>query len=339
MKNFLRCKSVGGGLMQLLDDYCNAEGVISPINRKYHIDERVSFETWLKCLQQIYLKNPIAGLGIQIGKYIQPSHVGVLAYIAQSCETLEQFFALSSRYVNIWYNFTPLKVDYIDEQIEISWEQPAYIQTGVYVHETALSQELMTSIIWHRLEQLIGINQVHFISVDLAMPKPADDALYKKFNCPIHFQAKETKVCLPKQLLEIPLQHPDPVLFRILHQQADQNLADMPEEDAFMSHVKMWTLESIKNQRAFIDYVADKMNISPRQLQKLLKDHGMSFQQCLNEVRLQLAQQYLQDSQLSIIDITLLLSYSEPASFNRAFKSWTGLNPSQWRQQYTATAA
>lgn len=339
MRNFLRCKSVGGGLMQLLDDYCKAEQIISPVTRHYEIDERVSFEQWLKCLQQIYLKQPISGLGIRIGQHIQASHVGVLAYIAHSSETLAQFFALSSKYVNIWYNFTPLHIQYQNNQIEISWEQPAYLQTGLYIHETAITQELMISICWHRLKQLIDPSQVRFTSIELPMPKPRDNSIYQHFECPVKFQASQPKIYIPTAILDIPLQKPDPVLFKILHQQADHALAQIPIEDEFMNHVKTMTLEAVKQQRAFIDYVADKMSMSARQLQKLLKDHGVNFQQCLNDVRFQLAKQYLLDPQLSILDVALLLSYAEPASFNRAFKAWAGVNPSQWRHQHMPTAA
>ena len=339
MKNFLRCKSVGGGMMQLLNDYCEAEKIASPVMREYSITERVSFEKWLKCLQKIYLKQPVSGLGILIGQHIQTSHVGVMAYISHSCDTLAQFFALSSKYVSIWYNFTPLHVQYTQDLVEISWEQPAYVQTGLYVHETAISQELMVSICWHRLVQLIGASQARFVSVELPMVKPNNPTVYQIFGCPVKFQAEQAKIYLPRALLDIPLKKPDAVLFQILHQQAEHAFAEIPSEDNFMYHVKAQTLEAVKQQHAFIDYVADKMSISVRQLQKLLKDHGMSFQQCLNEMRFQLAQQYLQDPQLSILDVALLLSYAEPASFNRAFKTWSGINPSQWRQQHASKAA
>ena len=51
----------------------------------------------------------------------------------------------------------------------------------------------------------------------------------------------------------------------------------------------------------------------------------------LNDTQQQLALQYICDSQRSIGEITYLLGYSEPASFTRAFRRWTGKSPLQFR--------
>ena len=336
MREFLRCKSVGGGMMQLLQDYCVAKNIVSPIHKSYGIDDRVSFEKWLKTLQAIYIRQPISGLGVEIGRFIQPSHVGVLAYLAHSCENLAQFFQLSSRYIQVWYNFTPIQIIKNDREIWIEWEQPPYLHTGLYVYETAIAQELLVSILWHRLEQLIGQEQVRFNSLELAVAKPADLTSYHRFKCPIKFETEKTRVALPLALLNIQLEKPDAVLFQILHRQADISLEALPEEDNFVSVVNRHILEAIPRQRAYIDYVAEQMHLTSRQLNAQLKNYHLSFQQCLNQIREQLAKHYLDDPEFSILDISLMLSYSEPASFNRAFKSWTGMNPSQWRCQHAS---
>lgn len=339
MKNFLRCKSVGGGLMELLNKYCQEEQLKSPIHKTYQIDERVSFGYWLKSISMIHEQRPLVGLGVEIGKYVQPAHVGVLAYLSQSCENLAQFFELSARYVSIWYNFTPLNIARVDDAMLISWEQPVYSQAGIYEVETAISQELMVSMLWHRLKQLIDPSQVRFNYVELTTAKPDHSKIYQLFECPVRFSSEKTCISLPIDLLYIPLSKPDPVLNQILQQQADISLENLPADNNFIERVNAVILESLKIQRAFADHVANELNMSARQLQKLLKDQDMSFQHCLNNMRLKLAQQYLKDPEISIIDVAVMLSYAEPASFNRAFKTWTGQSPSQWRAEHVQAEA
>ena len=41
---------------------------------------------------------------------------------------------------------------------------------------------------------------------------------------------------------------------------------------------------------------------------------------------------YLENGILSITEITFLLGYSEDSAFHRAFKSWTGMTPNEYRQ-------
>ena len=334
MKTFLRSKSVGGGIVQLLHEYCIAQQIHSPIKKHYEIDDRVSFDFWLKSLQHVYKQHSIVGLGIDIGRGIQPNHVGVTAYISQSCENLLQFFSMSKQYVNIWYNFTPLEIEWQNDALIIAWAQPAYVQTGIYALETAISQELMVSILWHRLNQLIGEDQAGFNWIELATEKPANTDPYRLFQCPVQFGAEKTRVSLPRSRLSIPLKHPDPVLLAILERQARQSLKEIPDHDDLIEQVNLLIIHGLKQQRANIEWVAEKLSMSVRQLQKTLKQKQRSFSDCLNSVRSRLAEEYLADFNLSITDVAFLLSYHEVASFNRAFKTWKGINPTQWRQQH-----
>jgi len=51
----------------------------------------------------------------------------------------------------------------------------------------------------------------------------------------------------------------------------------------------------------------------------------------LVKTRRNLAEQYILDNSLTLTEISLLLGFSEPSSFSRAFKSWTGKAPSEAR--------
>ena len=82
-----------------------------------------------------------------------------------------------------------------------------------------------------------------------------------------------------------------------------------------------------------IDSIAGDMNVSRRTLQRRLKDRDTNFQQLLQRVKSTLARKYLEDKSLSIIEIALLLGYSDPSSFSPAFKCWGGVTPTEFRGQ------
>ena len=71
--------------------------------------------------------------------------------------------------------------------------------------------------------------------------------------------------------------------------------------------------------------------MSQRSLQRKLQHENSSFTSLLNETQQQLAMQYIRESHRSIGEITYLLGYSEPGSFTRAFRRWTGKSPMQFR--------
>ena len=74
--------------------------------------------------------------------------------------------------------------------------------------------------------------------------------------------------------------------------------------------------------------------MSVRCLQMKLSREGQTFSQIVKNIRKELAKAYLAEKDFSIDDITTRLGFSDPSVFHRAFKSWTGLTPGQYRNTF-----
>ena len=81
------------------------------------------------------------------------------------------------------------------------------------------------------------------------------------------------------------------------------------------------------------DQVAGALHMSTRTLQRRLGAANMSFTQVCEEVRAELAKEYLGDSSVQIYEVAFLLGFSEQSSFHRAFRRWTGHPPGRWREK------
>ncbi len=57
------------------------------------------------------------------------------------------------------------------------------------------------------------------------------------------------------------------------------------------------------------------------------------FQRLTDEVRLELARSFVAHSDLALLELALLLGYSDQSSFTRSFKRWTGTTPAAYRAQ------
>lgn len=79
--------------------------------------------------------------------------------------------------------------------------------------------------------------------------------------------------------------------------------------------------------------VAERLGLSERTLHRRLAGEGQSFQQLNDQIKKQLAQRLLDDSQLDMNAIAQRLGYAEASSFSRAFSRWTGHPPSYWQRQ------
>ena len=80
-----------------------------------------------------------------------------------------------------------------------------------------------------------------------------------------------------------------------------------------------------------VDDVARSLGMSDRTLARKLSDEGLSFTEVLQQLRHDLAVQYLDDPKLHISKIAWLLGFNEVSAFTHTFKRWTGKTPSQMR--------
>jgi AraC-like DNA-binding protein len=89
-------------------------------------------------------------------------------------------------------------------------------------------------------------------------------------------------------------------------------------------------------QPAGIGQVARALAVSPRTLQRRLESRGTTFGELRDATRLQQAMQHLRDPRIAIKEIAGLLGFSEPSTFYRAFRRWTGATPAHFRRTLQA---
>ena len=77
--------------------------------------------------------------------------------------------------------------------------------------------------------------------------------------------------------------------------------------------------------------MADVLAMSGRTLRRQLSALGSSYRQLLDQVRSDLARQYLENSNMSVEQVAQLLGYTETTNFRRAFKRWLGVSPRDYR--------
>lgn len=121
-----------------------------------------------------------------------------------------------------------------------------------------------------------------------------------------------------------PLKTGDHTLQQLLLQQAQALLEKLPNSTQLDQRLQHAILTGLQKDQYQIDFIAEKLGLSVRQLQRHLQQQDTTFQARVQQVRFMLATEYLKDPHLSLQEIALLLCYSEQSAFQRAFKLWTG---------------
>ena len=72
--------------------------------------------------------------------------------------------------------------------------------------------------------------------------------------------------------------------------------------------------------------------------QRKLAAERPTYKTLLDDLREEIARQYLAGSQRLISQIAYLLGFSEPVNFARSFKRWTGVTPQQFQSEQNREA-
>lgn len=99
----------------------------------------------------------------------------------------------------------------------------------------------------------------------------------------------------------------------------------------FVSLLRGMVQPYLADGRTDVAFVAEMAGVSTRTLQRRLKMSGTSYSKILQEARFELARVRLGDPGLKVIDVAMMAGYESPQHFSRAFRKFTGITPSQYR--------
>lgn len=79
-----------------------------------------------------------------------------------------------------------------------------------------------------------------------------------------------------------------------------------------------------------LSWIASKLYISPRTLQRKLAKENINFSDILDKIRCDISINKLVEENIRIDSLAELLGYTDSAAFSKAFKRWTGSPPLQY---------
>ncbi len=159
------------------------------------------------------------------------------------------------------------------------------------------------------------------------------------FMCPVKYRARRDAIMLQPADLDLPFVTHNAELIEMLTPLLDRQLAGRKTQEKIVDQVKWILKRLLSGSRPDIVLVAKELGMSGRTLQRRITDEGATFRQLLNEARQELVRQYLSDPSIEINETAFLLGYEDPNSFYRAFRTWEGTTPANWRSTHQAAMA
>lgn len=257
--------------------------------------------------------------GLRGARAWHPSMLGALGFAWMSSSTLREAFGRWARYGCIVHSSHKLRLTQSDTGLEVCPE-PLLGDTP----PAAVDAWFAAIVAMCRMS--VG-DTLDPVAVCLCREQPPCAGDYEAlFRCPVYFSSPENSFVLPLAAVDRPLASANTALAQ-LHDRVLAETMHGHDRSDFVAQVTRSLIDRLPSGPVTEARMAKILGLSQRTLQRKLSEEGTSFGQVFDSVRKELAMDYVSGSDISLIEISYLLGFSEASSFSRAFRRWTGRAP------------
>lgn len=268
--------------------------------------------------------------GLAIAQFVHPTSMHALGYSLFASSTLESFCRRIVRYFR-------LVSTNAESQLERTASEYRLVMVPTLQPEQYYPQDAWMATI---LRYIREIYRPDFVprGVCLTRPKPQRNAqrFDRFFGTAVTFGSDANRLIFAPEDMQAELPAANAELARNNDEVVVGLLARLDREDV-IARIRALFIELLPSGECSKATAAARLNISERSLQTRLAIRGTTYRTLLNETRHKLAEQYMRQGLHSVSEVTYLLGFADVSSFSRAFRSWTGVSPSEFRNRRGGT--
>ncbi len=266
------------------------------------------------------------GFALELPNHIKPQALHGLSFALISSTTVHELMLRSSRFAAVASTATKLEFEQDEQHFVIviqPSDQPRPAQENI---------DGFMALMVANLHYLINDPMITPVKITLTRAQPTlTGAFEKAFRCPIQFSAERDAIYYNKHVLALKNPHGNHDVANYNDRVLTQYLASF-EQQSIAQQVRNLIVEQLSNGAPSQQHIANQLHISARSLQRRLQAESTQFKKLLDEVRYNLASEYLRDGHFSITEISFLVGFNDSSHFTRAFKRWSGQSPSEFLQ-------
>lgn len=268
-------------------------------------------------------------IGLRIGRTYLPQYYGLFGYALVSAATARQAMAIATQFGHhLTFTWFKMSFSVADDLVSFEFRDRLVMEPDVkdmYFDRDCAAFQVAAGEVLRQAPPLKGVWLPH--------DGHGRRQVYEEhFGCPVSFNHSHAAVTFDRAVLDAPLPFRDEEASRQLARQCHLQLSKHKRGGGFADEVRDQLIGS-PGKFPDIDWVAKKLNMSVSTLRRRLSAEDSSYQSILDDVRFNLAREYLLETTLPLHEIAALLGFSEPGNFTHAFKRWSGVTPLSFRKR------
>lgn len=288
-------------------------------------DHRLTPAQFLQLVLNAFYHGKNPALGYELGLRTPVTSHGFLGYGVMSCQTLRDAIELAAKYVRLRTILMTFRLYEDGEEAVVE----AFSNHPVGPLRQFVFESLLLSLA--RAGTFISGTGLQDGEIHFDYPEPDYYAACRDRLPPMRFNRSGNQLRFPRQYLDRPLVMADPVAARLAVEQCEREMALLDDSGENIPGRLRALFSAANGDYPSLETAAGKLFMSSRTLKRRLQQHGLGYQEVLDDCRKRDAMRLLEQSGLSVEQIALRLGYSDPANFTRAFRKWCGHTPRQYR--------
>lgn len=318
------------GFARLLDDYgVRLSAVLGtlglPDDYLDQVEHLIPLDTKIQLLETAATLTRCQHFGLELARHQSIATLGLVGMLIQHSATVREALDTISGSIDQHVQLLTARLEERDDMayFSFSYDRPGERErpSRQHIDNTAVTG---VNILRSLLEAPLRLRAVY-----LAGDEPASLEPYNAvFHAPLVFNHRENVLVFDRSLLDQPVIGADPTLRGIL-----SGFIRKKHLDEFQGRL-VWVITNLlPTGQVTLNEVAEAMRMAPRTLQHRLSRHGMTYQQLLDQVRVDQACNYMLKGSYSLADVADLVGYSHISALNRSFKRIMGVSPAAWRRR------
>ena len=274
-------------------------------------------------------------IGLHCAENFNPGALNILGYVLLSCRTAAEALSRLGQFAALLNDGMRVQVERAGTRIQCYFEVVPNCDNYLaraprHAMETMACGTLITM-------RRLTTRPIAPLAVTFRHARPAriEEHLRIFGEGVVQFSQPANSIEFRRADLEQGLLSANPALLAMFDAQAEKLLAQIdrsqPERGTTSRRVLAILTRRITATVPSVRDVALELAMSERSLQRELREEGTSFRQLIEDVRKEIALQYLAQPGALASEAAFLLGFSEPGAFTRAFRRWTGASPTQFQ--------
>jgi AraC-like DNA-binding protein len=274
-----------------------------------------------------------AQFGLHLGESLQLAALGIVGEIIKSSKTVGEAVTNAAalvEHVTSWFNMTVTK----NSKVFTIHINPLKADWRSNVPAVQMLDVLMVLVI-HELDGLL-LHKITPLSVSY-MPAITNTGEYERvFRCRPVAKSRKNAITFDSSFWNEPVITANYELQHFLKEKMTTALNAVKNTERLSDKISSYLIGNAYLGVLSLEETAANFHMSPRTMQRRLKEEEVSFQQLADRARQDLAVQALEQGRYTVKEIAYMMGYNELSAFSRAFKRWTGRSPETYRLNISA---